>query len=194
MTDKAEMLRSLNHELELMDDPRLAELSKNLVPGEGNVNSRIVFIGEAPGRDEDQARRPFVGAAGKILNDSLERIELSRNDVYITNVVKRRPPNNRPPRKSETAVFLPYLWRELEIVNPTAICLLGSTATKALLDRPLAEARNKFIRKGKWAFFSTYHPAALLYDPSLKETLVKDLKTLRKFTLKHAEPNSENEE
>jgi len=179
--DKEEELRSLIEELKALSNPALRELSKNLVPGEGNINSKVVFIGEAPGRDEDREGRPFVGAAGRFLTQALESAGLHRKEVYITNVVKRRPPRNRPPRKGEVAVFLPYLRRELEIIRPKVVCLLGSTAVKALLGRSLAEVRGKVVRGGGWTFFSTYHPAAVIYNPGLEGVLLDDLRRLREI-------------
>jgi len=178
---KAEDLRSLTEELKTLSDTALKELSKNLVPGEGDMNSQAVFVGEAPGRDEDEQGRPFVGAAGRLLSETLEEVGLHRSEAYITNVVKRRPPRNRPPRKGEIAVFLPYLRRELEIIQPEIICLLGATAVNALLGRPLAEVRGKIIREGGWIFFSTYHPAAVIYDPSLERVFSDDMRRLKRF-------------
>jgi len=178
---KEEELRSLIEELRVLSDPGLKELSKNLVPGEGNVDSRVVFVGEAPGRDEDREGRPFVGAAGRLLTQTLESVGLRRDEVYITNVVKRRPPRNRPPRKGEMAVFLPYLRRELEIIRPKVICLLGATAVAALLGRPLGEVRGKVIQGDGWAFFCTYHPAAVIYDPSLEKVFLEDMRRLKEI-------------
>jgi DNA polymerase len=184
---KEEDLRSLIEELRALNNPALKELSKNLVPGEGNVDSKVVFVGEAPGRDEDRAGRPFVGAAGSLLTRALESVSLHRDEVYITNVVKRRPPRNRPPRKGEVAVFLPYLQRELEIIRPKVICLLGATAVRALLGRSLAEVRGKAVREGDWMFFCTYHPAAVIYDASLEEVLLEDVRKLKRIIDEMAE-------
>jgi len=178
---KEEELRSLIEELRLLSNPVLKELSKNLVRGEGNVNSQVVFVGEAPGRDEDREGRPFVGAAGRLLTQVLKSVGLHRSEVYITNVVKRRPPRNRPPRKGEIAVFLPYLRRELEIIRPKVVCLLGSTAVRALLGRPLADVRGKVVRGEGWTFFCTYHPAAVIYDSSLEKALLEDMRRLKEI-------------
>jgi len=178
---KEEELRSLFQELRALSHPVLKELSKNLVPGEGSPDSPVVFIGEAPGRDEDREGRPFVGAAGRLLTEMLEDVGLHRSDVYITNVVKRRPPGNRPPRKGEIAIFLPYLRRELEIVRPRVVCLLGSTAVRTFLDQPLAEVRGKIVKGDEWTFFPTYHPAAVIYDPSLERVLLEDLRRLKRI-------------
>jgi len=176
---KEEELRSFFEELRALSNPVLRELSKNLVPGEGDPDSPVVLIGEAPGRDEDRERRPFVGAAGRLLTEMLEAVGLHRSDVYITNVVKRRPRGNRPPRKGEISIFLPYLRRELEIIRPKVVCLLGSTAVRTFLDRPLAEVRGKVVKGDNWMFFSTYHPAAAIYDPSLEKVLLKDMRKLK---------------
>ena len=181
---KEEELRALYDGLRSLCHPLLKELSKNLVPGEGNPDSLVVFIGEAPGRDEDKQGRPFVGAAGKYLAEVLEEVGFRRDDAYITNVVKRRPPGNRPPRKGEVGVFLPYLRCELEIVSHKVVCLLGATAVKALLDRPLGEVRGKLIEEGGWTFFSTYHPEAVTYDPSVGRVFEQDIKMLKEIVEK----------
>ena len=165
--------------LKNLSDLGLTDLSKNLVPGEGNVDSQVVFVGEAPGRDEDKQGRPFVGVAGRLLNDALEKAGLRRSDVYITNVVKRRPPRNRPPRKAEVALFLPYLHHELEIIRPKLVCLLGGTAIKALMNQPLSEARGKIVESGRWRFYCTYHPAAVIYDPGVEKIFFEDIAKIR---------------
>jgi len=181
MRNKQQELLDLYDTLKSLSDPSLSDLSVNLVPGEGNVDSQVVFVGEAPGRDEDKQGRPFVGSAGRFLNDALEKAGLQRSDVYITNVVKRRPPRNRPPRKAEVALFLPYLLHELEIIRPKLICLLGATAIRALLNQPLSEVRGQIVESEGWRFYCMYHPAAVIYDPGVERIFFEDIAKIRKL-------------
>jgi len=178
---KVEELKSLYQELRSLNNIELKELSKNLVPGEGNPNSLVVFIGEAPGRDEDKRGRPFVGSAGILLTETLDSVGMRRSELYITNIVKRRPPRNRPPRKGEIAVFLPYIRRELEIIHPKIVCLLGATAVKALLERSLRDVRGKVVEDRSWKYFCTYHPAAVIYDPSIGRIFLEDMTRLKEI-------------
>jgi len=179
MRNKQQELLDLYDVLKKLTDPSLSDLSTNLVPGEGNIDSQVVFVGEAPGRDEDKQGRPFVGSAGRLLNEALEKAGLKRSDVYITNVVKRRPPRNRPPRKAEIALFLPYLLHELEIIRPRLVCLLGATAIRAVLNKPLSEVQGRIVQSGGWCFFCTYHPAAIIYDPGVEKIFFGDIAKVR---------------
>jgi len=151
----------------------LCETRKNVVWGEGNKRAKIVFVGEAPGGDEDRQGRPFVGRAGKVLDDLLEKAGIDRRDVYITNVVKCRPPGNRKPTEEEMEKCMPYLRAELDEINPGLIVLLGSTATAALLPG-VGVMRNHGKLFGK--FFVSYHPSMAFYG-SLKE-METDFKTI----------------
>lgn len=158
------------------------ELSKtrtNAVPGIGSVGTGIVFIGEAPGRNEDLQGAPFVGTAGKILSEALEYAGFVREDVYITNVVKCRPPNNRRPNKQELESCAAYLQKELENIQPKIICVLGNTAFGSLLGgKEITKNRGKIIRKHGNLYFITLHPAAVIYNQDLRQILKEDLKTL----------------
>lgn len=158
------------------------ELSKtrtNAVPGIGSVGTGIVFIGEAPGRNEDLQGAPFVGTAGKILSEALEYAGFIREDVYITNVVKCRPPNNRRPNKQELESCAAYLQKELENIQPKIICVLGNTAFGSLLGgKEITKNRGKIIRKHGNLYFITLHPAAVIYNQDLRQILKEDLKTL----------------
>ena len=167
----------------------LCSTRKNAVPGEGNVNADIVFIGEAPGKNEDLHGRPFVGAAGKKLDDALENSGLARNDVYITNIVKCKPPKNRIPNYEEKTMCSNYLEHELSIINPKIICLLGYTAFNTILEgNEISKNHGKLIYKEKRTYFVTFHPAAIIYNQKLEKVFKNDIKklvkTLRKLKSK----------
>ena len=146
---------------------------KNAVPGKGNQNADIVFIGEAPGKKEDQYGEPFIGTAGKRLNEALEYAELTRSSVYITNIVKCKPPENRIPNDIEKAMCSNYLEDELAIINPKIICLLGSTPFYSILG-------GKFVYKDNRMYFVTFHPAATIYNQKLVKVFKNDIKKLMK--------------
>lgn len=157
----------------------LSKSRTNAVPGKGNDNAEILFIGEAPGRNEDLQGEPFVGYAGKILSEALEYAGISRNDVFITNVVKCRPPNNRVPLDEEKNSCRSYLTRELDIIKPKIICILGNTAYGSILGgNSITKNRGKIIKKNDQLYFLTIHPAATIYTPDLKQVLKDDMKTL----------------
>lgn len=157
----------------------LSKTRTNAVPGKGNPNAEILFIGEAPGRNEDLKGEPFVGSAGKILSEALDSAGLLRDDVYITNVVKCRPPNNRIPLQEEKDACNQYLAKELEIIKPKIICIMGNTAYGSLLNgNSITKNRGKIIEKGGQRYFLTIHPAAVIYNPELKSVLKDDMKTL----------------
>ena len=157
----------------------LAKTRTNAVPGLGYYKSEIIFIGEAPGRNEDLWGKPFVGAAGKILSEALEYAGLTRDGVYITNVVKCRPPNNRQPNTQEIDSCNSYLLEELRLIRPKIICILGNTAFGSLLNgNSITKNRGKIIKKNDQIFFVTVHPAAVIYNPQLRQVLKDDLKSL----------------
>ncbi|SRR5579885_127014 len=160
----------------------LCDLSKsrtNAVPGSGSIKTDVIFIGEAPGRNEDLQGAPFVGTAGKILSEALEYAGFTRSDIYITNVVKCRPPNNRRPNKQELDSCRIYLQKELEIIRPKIVCILGNTAYGSLLDgSEITKNRGKVIKRDDQLYFVTVHPAAVIYNPELGQVLKNDLKTL----------------
>ena len=158
---------------------KLSRTRQNAVPGEGQVAAKIVFIGEAPGRSENEKGRPFVGAAGRILDDLLKKVGIERSEVYITNVAKCRPPNNRVPEEDEAAACRPYLDREIALIKPKVICVLGRTAYASLLGgSSIVANRGKIVEKAGQKYFLTYHPAAAIYNRSLLSTLEADLKKL----------------
>lgn len=155
--------------------PELAATAKQLVVGEGSANADIVFIGEAPGAKEDQLGRPFVGAAGKFLDEMLDTINLSRADVYITNIVKYRPPGNRDPLPEEKAAFLPYLNKQLEIIKPKLIVFLGRHSMNVFLpELRISEAHGQAVYQDGRVYIPLYHPAAALYNGGMRQTLIED--------------------
>lgn len=146
------------------------------VPGEGDINSPVVFIGEAPGKVEDQTGRPFVGPAGKLLAEALAAIGWQRDEVYITNIVKCRPPDNRDPLPEEVAEHKSFLTAELKLIQPKLIVLLGRHALHWFLpDLQISTCRGTAKRHGDQVFFPVYHPAAALYDPRLRATFAADI-------------------
>ncbi|HEX9613759.1 MAG TPA: uracil-DNA glycosylase [Candidatus Bathyarchaeia archaeon] len=155
----------------------------NAVPGEGPYDARIMFVGEGPGQNEDEQGRPFVGAAGKFLTELLESIGMKRSNVFITNIVKCRPPNNRAPRKPEIEACNPYLQSQIKLINPRIVCALGTPAITTLMGDEYSASRfhGKPLTKGGVTLLPMYHPAATLYDASLKETLFHDFQILKKL-------------
>jgi DNA polymerase len=156
------------------------ETATRPVPGEGPADARVAFVGEAPGASEDRRGRPFVGAAGRVLSELLERAGLRREDVYVTNVVKSRPPGNRTPRAAEVRHMLPWLERELEIVAPELVVPLGASALAVLAPgAKISEVHGTAIEglEGR-RLFPLYHPASALHRPALRETLAEDAEAL----------------
>ena len=159
---------------------------KNVVPGEGPADARIMFIGEGPGAKEDELGRPFVGAAGKFLDEMLGAINLKREDVYIANVVKCRPPQNRDPLPEEVSACWPWLMEQITIINPKLIVTLGRHSMERFLPNQKISAihgqamRREIEGMGKQVFYTLYHPAAALYNGSMRETLLKDFKRIPK--------------
>lgn len=166
---------------------------KNVVFGEGNVKSKIMFVGEGPGHDEDVQGRPFVGRAGQLLTKMIEAIGLKREEVYIANIVKCRPPNNRVPLPEEANECLPYLRNQVAIIRPKIIVCLGATAGTYIIDKNLRITRDRGVWTERKGFYiiATYHPAALLRDPDKKRDAWDDLKKVRD---KYNEISSEDKE
>jgi len=158
---------------------KLSRSRKNAVPGEGQLSAKIMFIGEAPGRSEDEKGRPFVGAAGRILDELLKKAGIERSEVFITNIVKCRPPNNRVPKEDELTACRPYLDRQIALINPKVICILGRTAYSSLLGGSSITAnRGKIVERAGQKYFLTFHPAAVIYNKGLLSALEADLKKL----------------
>ncbi len=157
----------------------ICEQATNLVPGEGEVGAAIMVVGEAPGAGEDREGRPFVGSAGKLLNQLLEAAGLTRDDVYVTNVVKARPPGNRDPKAPEVAHWLPVLEQELGLVAPRLVVPLGRHALAHFArDAKVSEVHGTVLHANGRALFPMYHPAAALHRPPLRETLFEDARRL----------------
>jgi uracil-DNA glycosylase family 4 len=155
--------------------PELAASATQLVFGDGNPDAEVVFIGEAPGKNEDLQGKPFVGAAGQFLNDMLEMIDLKRDDVYITNIVKYRPPDNRDPFPEEKQVFLPYLESQLEVIQPLIVVTLGRHSLNCFLpDLQISKVHGQPKRYKGRIYLPLFHPAAALYNGAMRQTLIDD--------------------
>ena len=156
---------------------KLHKARTNIVFGVGNTKAQLVFVGEGPGRDEDEQGEPFVGRAGKLLTQMIEAMGLKRSDVYICNVVKCRPPENRLPEKDEIATCSPYLFRQLDVIGPKVICCLGACAAQTLLNtnQGISRYRGEFFDYRGAKLIATYHPAYLLRNPNAKGDVWKDL-------------------
>lgn len=163
----------------------LAAQATNLVMGAGNPDASIVFIGEAPGKKEDEQGKPFVGASGRFLDEMLGVADMNRDEVYITNIVKYRPPNNRDPSPEEKRAFWPYLMRQLEIIQPKVVITLGRHSGAAfipdlVISRDHGQARQVPFHENKWLVIPLYHPAAALYNGSMRQVLIDDFLTAAK--------------
>lgn len=155
---------------------------KNAVPGEGLSKAKLMLIGEAPGVEEDEQGRPFVGRAGKILDDALRFANLDRKDLFITSVVKCKPPDNRVPTLEERKVCSLYLKRQIDVIKPKVICLLGNTALKAFFKKAsISKIRGKAIKMDDQIYFCTYHPAAILYNASLRSIIYEDMRRIKEI-------------
>jgi uracil-DNA glycosylase family 4 len=156
----------------------LAKTRTQVVYGVGNPNADLMFIGEAPGRDEDEQGEPFVGRAGQLLTDIIKAMKLTRNDVYIANVVKCRPPENRNPEPEELDACRPYIRQQVEIIQPRVIVTLGKFALQSLLEKAygITSVRGKWLEYNGVKVMPTYHPAYLLRTPSAKKDVWEDMK------------------
>ena len=161
---------------------KLCKTRQNIVFGVGNKNADIMFIGEGPGADEDRLGEPFVGRAGKLMNMAFQAIGLKRNEVYIANIVKCRPPANRNPEEDEAFSCLNYLRNQVMLVKPKIIVLLGSVALKNILGKEYGStaSRGKWVEKKGIRYMPTWHPAALLRDETKKIDFINDLKLVLK--------------
>jgi len=160
---------------------KLSRSRRNAVPGDGQLSSKIMFVGEAPGKNEDEQGKPFVGAAGMILNQALEKAGIKRAEVFITNVVKCRPPGNRVPEDDERSICRQYLDRQISLIAPKIICILGSTAYSSILGgKSITKNRGKIMERNGQKYFLTIHPAAAIYNKNLSSVLNNDLFLLSK--------------
>ncbi len=182
--DTVAALEELRREVETCTRCPLYETRTKAVFGEGDYGAELMFVGEAPGYHEDQQGRPFVGAAGKLLEELLASIGLTRQQVFIGNVLKSRPPNNRDPQAEEIAACRPYLWRQIELIRPKVICTLGNHATKLLsgdqagITRVHGKPRKMDIAGVELYLYPIFHPAAALYTPAMLATLKEDVARL----------------
>lgn len=162
------------------------------VVGEGNPKADIMFIGEAPGLNEAKTGRPFCGSAGRILDDLLNSIRLKREDIYITNLIKDRPPKNRNPKPQEIKIYAPFLDRQIKAIKPKVICALGNFSSEYILNKyglkkeikGIGEIHGKVFKAENVIIVSLYHPAAAIYNPNLKAVLKKDFNILKNIVKK----------
>jgi DNA polymerase len=180
---KAESLEELNSKICNCQNCALGKTRTKFVFGVGNPNADAMLIGEAPGRDEDLQGEPFVGRAGKLLNDILKAINFKREEVYIANILKCRPPNNRDPLPLEMETCIPYLHKQIDLIKPKVILCLGRVAANGLLDKKLSLGQ---LRESSYDFngirvMATYHPAALLRNPNWKRGCWEDVQKFRKL-------------
>ena len=158
---------------------KLSRSRKNAVPGDGQTSAKIIFIGEAPGKNEDEKGRPFIGVAGRILDEALQKAGIERSQVFITNIVKCRPPGNRIPEDDERAACRPYLDRQISLIAPRIICILGATAYSSILGgNSITQNRGKIVKRKGQKYLITIHPAAAIYNKNLRQVLEDDLSSL----------------
>lgn len=181
MLNKDQELNKLEEE---MKADKSLSFDTNLILGDGNIDCDVLFIGEAPGKKEDELGIPFVGRSGKLLEESLGEIGVKRSDVYITNIVKRRPPENRDPSKEEISLYTPYLKKQLNIIKPKIVVTLGRFAWNYFYPKgKISKDQGNFFEFDNYNFiiFPIYHPAAVLYNPQNKSEFKKCFKKLKKF-------------
>lgn len=183
MSSQNETLESIKNDVIHCILCDLSITRKNAVPGSGSISRKIIFIGEAPGKNEDETGYPFVGNAGKILDQALIEARLERKEIYITNVVKCRPPNNRVPTDEEITICTSnYLKKEIDIISPKIICILGATALKSLLGlKNMTQYRGQIVNRQPWRYFVTYHPAATIYNNKLRQIFFEDIQRIAKI-------------
>jgi DNA polymerase len=177
-------LQELSDSLHNCQRCKLAKLGRSqVVFGVGNPHASIMFVGEAPGFYEDQKGEPFVGAAGKLLNDLLQSAGLSRSEIYIANVIKCRPPNNRDPEPDEVETCKPFLMEQIGLIEPKLVCTLGNWATQTLMERKvgITKVRGQAFYLKDFVLFPLFHPAAALHQGNLLESLREDFKKLKAY-------------
>ena len=191
MQSKHELLKQIKNEVVALKDSPLYEyrVSSNYFPviGEGNHEAKIMFVGEAPGENEAKTGRPFCGRAGKVLDELLQNIGLNRKEVYITNIVKDRPPNNRDPLPEEIDAYAPFLDRQIEIIKPKVVATLGRFSMAYVMNHygleweiaPISVLHGKILQAESFQLVPLYHPAAAIYNQHLLETLKEDFQILK---------------
>ena len=180
MSEKTDQLKEVAQPvLDRQVDIDIAKSCLNPGFGEGSVDAELMFVGEAPGKAEDEQGRPFVGASGKFLEEMLESIGYKRDDVYITNIVKFRPPNNRDPLHEEIEACLPYLLKQIKVIDPKLIVFLGRHSMNVFFpELKISQAHGKPVRRSGRVFLPLYHPAAALYNGSMRQTLHDDFQLI----------------
>lgn len=191
MSDKTEALKQIKDEVVALSEGELARWRRenNYFPviGEGSHEAKIMFVGEAPGENEAKTGRPFVGRAGKVLEKLLHSVGIARADVYITNIVKDRPPKNRDPLPDEIALYAPFLDKQIEIIKPTVVATLGRFAMTYVMNRyglewetaPISVLHGKELQATSFTLIPLYHPAAAIYNQELMKTLEEDFQVLK---------------
>lgn len=191
MSEKDEVLKGIKNEvIGLVASPLYAERVKNKyfpVIGEGNHSAEVMFIGEAPGENEARTGRPFCGRAGKVLDELLSSVGIERKDVYVTNIVKDRPPSNRDPYPDEIAIYAPFLDRQIEIIKPKVVATLGRFSMQYVMNHyglewelaPISHLHGQVFSANDFKFVPLYHPAAAIYNQHLLGTLKEDFKVLK---------------
>lgn len=181
LTEAPPTLEAIRKEMGDCRRCKLWEGRKNLVFGEGNPNASLMFVGEGPGADEDAQGRPFVGRAGQLLTRIIEAIDMQRSDVYIANIVKSRPPNNRAPEPDEVVACIPFLRKQIAAIAPQIVVTLGAVATNNLLSASLSitKVRGEFRQLGAILVMPTFHPSYLLRNPAAKREVWEDMKKVR---------------
>ena len=179
--DKTAEISRLCDEVKGCNKCPLYRFATNSVPGAGSVDADVMFIGEGPGQKEDELGLPFVGAAGKLLDQMLESIDLNRDDVYIANVVKHRPPENRDPKPEEVEICWPYLMRQIEIIKPKLIVCLGRHSLGRFLNDvgTISQVHGRAFVKNGQAYMALYHPAVGLYNGGMRKTLFEDFAKIK---------------
>ena len=182
-SDKPETLEGVRHALGECTRCHLSKTRKTIVFGQGNPQADLMFIGEAPGRDEDATGEPFVGEAGQLLTKIINAIDMERKDVYIANIIKCRPPQNRDPDPGEIKCCLPFLKNQIEVIQPKVICALGRIATQTLLStkEPISRIRGRQFSFGTSIVVPTYHPASLLRNPAWKRPVWEDVQLVQRI-------------
>lgn len=192
MSKKTEKMKKIRDEIVELNEGALFQnrIETGILPviGEGDHNASIMFVGEAPGKNEAKYGKPFCGRAGNLLDELLNSINLDRKTIYITNIVKDRPPNNRDPLPDEIALYGPYLNRQIEIIEPKVIATLGRFAMNYILNLynieqsgGISNSHGKIYNAENISIVPLYHPAAAIYNQHLKETLLEDFKILKRF-------------
>ena len=198
MEDKREKLKSFFYKINDCNQCELHEGRTRFVFGSGNAAAELMFVGEAPGKNEDLKGLPFVGRAGKILDDLLESIDMNRKEIFIANVLKCRPPGNRDPKTDEISTCKEYLFEQIDIIDPKIICTLGKYSTQLILDTShgISGLRGKMFHRDGRTILPINHPAAVLYNPSRIEILQKDFLRIKDLlgSGNKAEPSPMDEE